>query len=308
VIAHVDGEMNEKTTTTIKTYLLWRAPLLALLFLVIKVTPLARGQQENDKKSSAPAVSSTPQQTSTEHDGQHDFDFEIGTWKTHPWSLRHPLTDSTEWVESKGIVVVRKVWNGTANLVELVAEGPAGPFEFLNMRLYEPQTHQWSDYFATSRDGTFMKPMIGEFKNGRAMFFRSVISDITSGSCRFEDAFSDNGGKSWKVKGIAVDTRVKDESPQPNSDAPKPAPKNTSAEPDGQHDFDFEIGTWKTHLWRLMEPLTGSTKWVEYEGTSIVRKIWDGRANLVELLAEGPAGHLEGLNLRLYNLNPASGV
>jgi hypothetical protein len=144
--------MNEKTTTTIKTYLLWRAPLLALLFLVIKVMPLALGQQENDKKPSAPAVSSIPQQTFTEHDGQHDFAFEIGTWKTHLWSLRRPLTDSTEWVESKGIVVVRKVWNGRANLVELVAEGPSGPFEFLNLRLYETQTHQWSNYFAASRD------------------------------------------------------------------------------------------------------------------------------------------------------------
>jgi hypothetical protein len=27
---------------------------------------------------------------------------------------------------------------------------------------------------------------------------------------------------------------------------------------DGQHDFDFEIGTWKTHLSRLQHPLTGS--------------------------------------------------
>jgi hypothetical protein len=137
--------------------------------------------------------------------------------------------------------------------------------------------------------------------NGRAMFFRSVISDITPNSSRFEDAFSDDGGKTWKVKGIAMDTRAKGESPRQNSDAAKPTPKNSSPENDGQHDFDFEIGTWKTHLWRLVDPLIGSTKWVEYEGTSIVRKIWDGRANLVELVADGPVGHFEGLNLRLYN-------
>jgi hypothetical protein len=288
-------------------------PFFTVPFLVIKVMALAEEQPANDKKSSAPVVSSTPRQTPTEHDEQHDFDFEIGTWKTHLWSLRHPLTDSTEWIESTGIVVVRKVWSGRANLVELVAEGPAGPFEFLNLRLYNSQTHQWSDYFATSKDGTFIKPMIGEFKNGRgefffqeklngrAMFFRSVISDIIPGSCRFEDAFSDDGGKSWKVKGIAMDTRVNDESPEQNSDAPKPAHKNAPTEHDGQHDFDFEIGTWKTHLWRLVAPLTGSTKWVEYEGTSVVRKIWNGRANLVELEVDGPTGHIAGLNLRLFN-------
>ncbi len=188
-------------------------PFFTVPFLVIKVMALAEEQPANDKKSSAPVVSSTPRQTPTEHDEQHDFDFEIGTWKTHLWSLRHPLTDSTEWIESTGIVVIRKVWSGRANLVELVAEGPAGPFEFLNLRLYNSQTHQWSDYFATNKDGTFIKPMIGEFKNGRgefffqeklngrAMFFRSVISDIIPGSCRFEDAFSDDGSKSWKVKG-----------------------------------------------------------------------------------------------------------
>jgi hypothetical protein len=74
---------------------------------------------------------------------------------------------------------------------------------------------------------------------------------------------------------------------------------------DGQHDFDFEIGRWATHLRRLKSPLTGSTDWVEYEGTSDVRKVWDGRANLVELDVAGPAGRIEGLSLRLYR--PGSG-
>ena len=41
-------------------------------------------------------------------------------------------------------------------------------------------------------------------------------------------------------------------------------------QPAGQHDFDWEIGTWKTHLKRLKGPLTGSTTWVEYEGTTVV--------------------------------------
>src|SRR5688572_5579037 len=70
---------------------------------------------------------------------------------------------------------------------------------------------------------------------------------------------------------------------------------------DGQHNFDFEIGTWKTQLRRLQRPLSGSTTWLEYEGTSVVSKVLDGRANLVELKVDGPAGRLEGLSLRLYN-------
>src|SRR5258708_33550382 len=65
---------------------------------------------------------------------------------------------------------------------------------------------------------------------------------------------------------------------------------------DGQHDFDFEIGTWTTHLRRLKSPLTGSTERVEYDGTSVVRPIWDGRANLVELDVAGTGTAVKGAN------------
>src|ERR1700730_14791702 len=74
---------------------------------------------------------------------------------------------------------------------------------------------------------------------------------------------------------------------QQNSGASRTSLQHDRTEQDGQHDFDFEIGTWKTHLKRLVHPLTGSTTWVEYEGTSVVRKVWNGRANLGELAADG---------------------
>src|SRR5512142_54396 len=97
-------------------------------------------------------------------DGQHDFDFEIGTWKTHLRRLLHPLNGSTTWVEYDGTSVVRKVWDGRANLVELIADGPAGHFEGLNLRLYNAQSHQWSLNFASSSGGTLSQPTIGEFR------------------------------------------------------------------------------------------------------------------------------------------------
>nr|WP_294813922.1 hypothetical protein [uncultured Sphingomonas sp.] len=70
---------------------------------------------------------------------------------------------------------------------------------------------------------------------------------------------------------------------------------------DGTHDFDWEIGNWTTQLRYLAEPLTGSTRWVDYRGTSDVRPLLGGRANVVELSVEGPAGRIEGVSLRLYN-------
>lgn len=162
------------------------------------------------------------QQTSTSNDGQHAFDFEIGSWKTKLRRLQRPLTGSTTWVEYEGTTVVRKVWNGRANLVELDVRGPAGHIEGLSLRLYNPEARQWSLNFANSAGGTLTPPTIGEFKNGRGEFFgqdtlngrtifvRFVISPLTPDSVRFEQAFSDDGGRTWEVNWIAIDTRGKD--------------------------------------------------------------------------------------------------
>lgn len=174
------------------------------------------------RAQSKPELAKKTVEQTTERDGQHDFDFEIGTWKTHLKRLLRPLTGSTSWVEYEGTTVVRKVWNGRANLVELVAEGQAGKFEGLSLRLYNPQTRQWSLNFSSINSGAMSPPTIGGFKNGRgefynqetlngrAIFVRFVISDITPNSCRFEQAFSDDGGKTWEVNWIATDTRVKE--------------------------------------------------------------------------------------------------
>jgi len=162
------------------------------------------------------------QTTGSSRDGSHDFDFEIGTWKTHIRRLEHPLTGSSTWVEYDGTSVVRKIWGGKANLVELEVDGAAGHIEGLSLRLYNPQSHQWSLNFASSGGGSLGVPTVGEFRNGIGTFYdhepingrmvlvRNVWTDITPNSGRFEQAFSDDGGKSWEVNWIAIDTRVPD--------------------------------------------------------------------------------------------------
>jgi hypothetical protein len=74
-----------------------------------------------------------------------------------------------------------------------------------------------------------------------------------------------------------------------------------NGEHDGQHDFDFYVGKWHLHNRRLVHPLTGSTEWVEFDGTSVAREMWDGRANMDEFEADSPSGHIEGMTVRLYN-------
>jgi len=189
---------------------------LLIVGLVVMLQPLqGRAQQGTDTTTGF-------QQPAVQHDGQHDFDFEIGTWKTHLRRLVQPLTGSTTWVELEGTTVVRKVWNGRANLAELEADNASGHLEVLSLRLYDPRAHQWSLSSANSKAGTLSQPISGEFRNGRGEFFdqepfngrtilvRNVWSDITADSCRFEQAFSDDGGKTWEVNWIAVDTRLKE--------------------------------------------------------------------------------------------------
>jgi hypothetical protein len=159
-----------------------------------------------------------------ERDGRHDFDWEIGTWKTRLKRLQKPLTGSTAWVEYEGTSVVRKIWDGRANLVELDVSGPAGRIEGLSLRLYNPDARQWSLNFSNARGGTLSPPVLGEFRDGRGEFVgvdtvgggrtilvRFVISPIDAGTWRFEQAFSDDGGRTWEVNWIATDTRIREE-------------------------------------------------------------------------------------------------
>ncbi len=173
----------------------------------------------------APTAQQAATQQDSQHngprDGQHDFDFNLGTWHTHIKRLQHPLAGSAAWTEMQGTVVVKKVWDGRAQLEEIEADGAAGHFEGLTLFLYNPEAHQWSQVFAKSTDGTLAQPAIGEFRNGRGEFYdqeayngrailvRIVWSDITPDSHRFEQSFSDDGGKTWEPNFVATLTRAK---------------------------------------------------------------------------------------------------
>lgn len=191
---------------------------LLLGILAIAAVSLQGFAQKNPVTS--PAVSP---QLPGERDGQHDFDFEVGTWKTHISRLLHPLSGSTTWARYDGTTVVRKIWDGRANMLELQVDGPAGHLELASLRLYDPQSHQWSLNLANSSSGTLGMPTIGEFKDGRGEFYdqetydgravyvRFIISDITRNSCHFEQSFSADGGKTWEVNWVATDVRMIDE-------------------------------------------------------------------------------------------------
>jgi hypothetical protein len=170
--------------------------MLRLLYIAALLMPATRAQQP------VPALP---------HDGSHDFDFELGTWKVHVERLVAPLTGSTTWSHWDGVSHVRKVWGGKANLVELEADGPSGHIEFLSLRLYNPRSRQWSLHYATSANGELATPSIGDFRDGRGEFYdqethdgrailvRGVLTHSGPDSAHFEQSFSTDGGRTWEV-------------------------------------------------------------------------------------------------------------
>jgi len=161
----------------------------------------------------------------TPRDGRHDFDFEFGDWTMHLSRRLKPLTGSDTWVRYEGTSIVRKVWNGAANLGEIELDGSGGHIEGLTLRIYNADAKQWNVHFANSAGGVLVEAMVGGFRDGRgefydqetydgrAIFVRFVFSDITPDTFKFEQAFSADGGKTWEANWVSTFTRTAPKSP-----------------------------------------------------------------------------------------------
>ncbi|TDC47098.1 hypothetical protein E1212_25300 [Jiangella ureilytica] len=157
-------------------------------------------------------------------DGQHAFDWEIGTWRSQVRVLAEPLSASPDvWLTFDGTSVVRPLMDGRANVVEFDVRGvrgTTGRIEALNLRLYEPQADRWSLTFANLRDGLLAPAVYGGFRDGVGEFYgddqlggrpikvRFLIERRGPDKARFEQAFSDDGGLTWETNWIVVDRRI----------------------------------------------------------------------------------------------------
>src|SRR5215472_5162391 len=165
--------------------------------------------------------------TAALHDGQHDFDFLLGSWKIHLKKRLHPLTASNEWVEFEGTVVCRTIWNGLAEVEEFNVDSPEKNIliKGLAVRLYNPGTRQWTIYWANNKNGAFdPQSQSGQFTDGRGEFYgqdtvdgkpvyvRWIWSNTASPAPHFEQAFSADGGRTWEVNWITEQTRIEDAS------------------------------------------------------------------------------------------------
>ena len=163
----------------------------------------------------------TPVIATPAHDGTHDFDFEKGAWTTKVRVLRNPLSGAApDWADYQGTSTIRPLMDGRANVVELSVAGTRGKIEGMAVRLYNPQAGQWSLNYASMGNGLLTAPVFGGFDgkgrgafyghdmlDGRAILVRFIITQISPDEAHFEQAYSPDGGASWEVNWLAVDTR-----------------------------------------------------------------------------------------------------
>jgi hypothetical protein len=154
-------------------------------------------------------------------DGSHDFDFLHGAWRIHNRKLREPLTGSEEWYEFDGRSTERPFWDGQGNLEEYEATLPDGtPLRGIALRLYQPKARRWTIHWSNSASGTLDPPMTGAFRDGRGEFYshedyrgrmilvRFIWTSSGSDAARWEQAFSEDAGRSWETNWVMEFTRA----------------------------------------------------------------------------------------------------
>ena len=158
-------------------------------------------------------------------DGRTDFDFLFGRWTIHNRKLADVLDpDCTEWVEFPARGEARPILAGLGNIDSFIAADVAGtgPYEGMTLRLFDPQAGVWRIWWASTRQpGHLDVPMEGRFVDGHGVFHCDdvlngqpvkVRFDWTPGdvSARWEQAFSYDGGQTWRPNWVMVFTRDAD--------------------------------------------------------------------------------------------------
>ena len=151
-----------------------------------------------------------------------DFDFWFGSWDVRNRWLRRRLAGSDDWEEFDATVVARPLLDGVGNEDEFRTDHSGG-FIGMSFRFFDPERRRWSIYWADSRrPGELDPPVFGTFSGdvgvfdgedvnrGRPILVRFTWSGITTPTPRWEQAFSDDGGRTWETNWVMDFARAGD--------------------------------------------------------------------------------------------------
>ena len=152
----------------------------------------------------------------------HDFDFYMGKWRVHHRRLKERLAGNDEWQEFEGTSTAWPILDGAGNVDDNVLELPGETYRAISLRSFDPETGSWSIWWLDGRNphGPLDPPVVGRFVDGVGTFLaedtlrgqpiivRFLWSNITGNTCRWEQAFSPDGGKTWEVNWVMESTRI----------------------------------------------------------------------------------------------------
>lgn len=141
-----------------------------------------------------------------------DFDFIIGHWNVHHRRLTTRLAECTEWIEFKGSTTTRKILAGFGNVEDNVLHFPEGTVRAAAFRSYDPASGSWAIWWLDGRAPHSVDvPVVGKFDGSVGLFFaddtfegrpirmRFIWQKHPGGNPTWEQAFSEDGGKTWET-------------------------------------------------------------------------------------------------------------
>jgi hypothetical protein len=166
---------------------------------------------------SSNGIASPPGSNST---GIHGFDFEYGRWRVH-----HRVKSAAEgtWKEFDGTCATRPFMAGQGDIEEHIFSRPTGITYGTAIRAFDSKSEEWAIWWVDSRYPHLPldPPVKGRFENGVGTFYadgpvngkivrtRFIWSQITRTSARWEQASSEDGGKSWDTNWIMEFRRIR---------------------------------------------------------------------------------------------------
>lgn len=146
-----------------------------------------------------------------------DFNFLAGEWRI---KHRRLPPGAKDWDLFDGEATCWTILGGVGSVEELRI--PSRNFSGMGLRLLDVTTRIWSDFWVNAKSGVLTTPgQTGSFENGAGIFISDDVDDgkpikarglwdqITPTSCRWSQAISRDGGRTWEDNWVMLWTRVR---------------------------------------------------------------------------------------------------
>jgi hypothetical protein len=173
-----------------------------------------------NKRTEADKVEPKVEKRGNDTTGVNDFDFLIGRWRVYHRRLKERLAGNNDWIEFEGTCAMQKILGGAGNMDDNVLDFPGDAYRAVTLRTYDPAKGQWSIWWIDSRSPSHLDPpVVGGFKNGVGTFYaddtfkgkpirvRFLWTNLAT-EPHWEQAFSDDGGKTWETNWIMEFVRI----------------------------------------------------------------------------------------------------